>query len=432
MVTENASKTGDTPCGIRVKEAIDKPPPCCTNVQMPSPAARPRQLVVKARPAPDGEDNATLVRLIKRQLLEQLCADFDPNLRLPPIRQIADEFGVSVGTANQAVKDLCDAGVLVSRPRRGTVIAPGCTAEHLREISHLDACGVAARGPLAGKVIQVVLNNEGDQMIVEMAESCARAVTDLGCRVAFTDFGKYRDQVKQDATQGDAAVLFQPPRRNNVLHLIAPQPTLVVATSPMVVDSLGGYDMLSVDDEQGGFIAGRHVRDAGYPSACFIGRRYDKQTSGRYDTISARRCNGFERGFGEPIPDAYRLYVGASDIDFGAQVVVDFVKLDPLPEAVFCSSDDVAIGFVFGAMAHGLKPARDYQLIGFDKQQRAIELPAGPITTVEVPRDALGRRGAELIASRLADPSQPVRNVLLGCRLFEGKTFTYPRQEASS
>lgn len=383
-----------------------------------------RQLAISAprRGAADAGE-ANLLRYVRRRMLEQIEASFSPHLRLPPIRQIADVFGVSVGTANQAIKDLVGCGVLVSRPRRGTTIAPGCTVRHVVEMRRKESRRQAASVARAGRGIQVMLAPRADDMIVEMAESFARAMSRQRCRVSFAEYPARRSEWS-DAAWGDGTVMFQPPDvARGGIHWAARQPLLVVGTSPVPVDRMDGYDLLTVDDEQGGFQAGRMACDAGWKRVCFVGRRDGGQAAASYDDTSRRRLAGFTRGFGSAVPQANLLYVGSYDIDDGAAAVAQFVKLRPRPQVVFCGSDDAAIGFMLGAKAHGLDTPHDYQLIGFDKQQRALDVPGGPITTVEIPRDAMGERAAELILSRLADPAQPVRRVYLGCSLFMGRTF---------
>jgi DNA-binding LacI/PurR family transcriptional regulator len=382
----------------------------------------PTQLVLSGdRRAPDAEE-ANLLRFVRRRMLEEIEGSFSPHLRLPPIRQIADVFGVSVGTANQAIKDLVSMGVLVSRPRRGTVLAAGCTLQHVTQMRQ-QAERQPAPSHAVGRRIQIMLAPHSEDMIVEMAESFARAIARHGCSAQFDEYPPLRMEWSEAAV-GDATVMFQPQcDPNQAVHWDARQPLLVVGTWPVSVDRSEGFDQLAVDDEQGGYLAGRLARDGGWSRVCFVGRRA-KQGGGKgYDATSDRRLAGFERGFGAAVPASQRLIIGSYDIDQGAAVVSQFVKLSPRPQVVFCGSDDAAIGFMLGAKAHGLETLRDLQLIGFDKQQRALDVPGGPVTTIEVPRVALGERAAELILSRLADPAQPVRRVFLGCTLFNGQTF---------
>src|SRR5262249_8286607 len=69
-----------------------------------------------------------------------------------------------------------------------------------------------------------------------------------------------------------------------------------------------GYDVVSADSEQGGFIAGQHLRRAGVKVACFIGCPPYDGVEGSYDRTSGTRLHGFEQGWGEALPPQQRLY----------------------------------------------------------------------------------------------------------------------------
>jgi DNA-binding LacI/PurR family transcriptional regulator len=134
------------------------------------------------------------------------------------------------------------------------------------------------------------------------------------------------------------------------------------------------------------------------------------------------RLRAFEHGFGLPVPPGHVLLTRSYGESWGARLVARYAALNPRPEAVFAASDELAVGFVKGALALGLEPLRDYQIIGFDGQERGRQLHEGPLTTIQVPAAEMGRRGAELLADRLLNPDQPARQLRLGCTLFEGNT----------
>jgi len=368
-----------------------------------------------------GSSSALLSRQVRVLLLDLLHQQWSPHLRLPPIKQIADDLGIGVGTANRAVKGLVDAGLLVSRQRLGTTIAPGCSAEDIdRVLTHERQRLFEQRESDRGKVVRVLMKPHADDMIVEMAEAFARSMAESGIRTQFDEYPELRRHWVNDEADGHA--LFQPSSADNYqVSWSYASPLLVVATEELNVDGPGRYDLLSVDDEQGAYLAGRRLRQAGCKSVCFVGG-HNRNARDQFNRVALRRLRGFERGWGEPVPEANRIVTGSYDIKYGATAVAKYVAMSPRPEAVFTASDDLACGFQIGSFSHELFAGKDYQLIGFDKQQRAVDAPEGPITSIEVPRRELGLRAAELMASRLADVDQPPRKVQLGCRLFEGTT----------
>ncbi|MCW5861305.1 MAG: substrate-binding domain-containing protein, partial [Caldilineales bacterium] len=99
----------------------------------------------------------------------------------------------------------------------------------------------------------------------------------------------------------------------------------------------------------------------------------------------------------------------------------------PRPDAVFAASDDLAIGFLAAAAAHGLRPAEDYHLIGFDGQ----DLAGNTLTTIKVPAMDMGRRAAQLLIERFDDPHKPARRVQLECTLRRGDTARTPSLHSS-
>ncbi len=50
------------------------------------------------------------------------AGDLPPNTRLPAERDLADEYGVSLGTARRATKELRERGLVITVPVKGTFV----------------------------------------------------------------------------------------------------------------------------------------------------------------------------------------------------------------------------------------------------------------------------------------------------------------------
>jgi LacI family transcriptional regulator len=89
---------------------------------------------------------------------------------------------------------------------------------------------------------------------------------------------------------------------------------------------------------------------------------------------------------------------------------------------IFTVSDDIAFGFINGALSHNLRPGRDYQIIGMDGQQMGKELGIGTLTTVAAPIAEMGKMAAKLLVDRFSNPGRRSQRILLGCDLIDGNT----------
>lgn len=338
----------------------------------------------------------------RQRLLKRIGRQWKPGDRLPTVRDLSNELKIGVGSVNLAVQELSREGLLVSRRRLGIFVA------------HQKA--------LAGKAVTVVMNGSADGMVRIMGHAAAEELSRHGVRIDYASFDPTKPMPRFD---GVDAVVMVNPNSTPPLEVAHGQRLLVLNTAASAAVSLGTvYDEVTVDQKHAAALAGQHLRAAGCTSACFLGVGPEKQPT-VYTRTSQVRLESFERGWGEPLPRSHcfqRLSYGEG---WGARMVADYVGLPRRPEAVFAASDELAVGFIKGALALGLEPGHDYQIVGFDGQQRGRDLYEGPLTTIAVPAELMGKRGGELLADRLLNPDQPTRILQLGCTLFKGNTVRF-------
>jgi LacI family transcriptional regulator len=89
---------------------------------------------------------------------------------------------------------------------------------------------------------------------------------------------------------------------------------------------------------------------------------------------------------------------------------------EPLPEAIICANDQMAIGMVRTLTAHGVRIPEDVAIVGFDDIFPA-SLTHPPLTTVHQPMRKIGERGCDRLLERIADPSMRPRIELLPSEL---------------
>jgi DNA-binding LacI/PurR family transcriptional regulator len=344
--------------------------------------------------------------------------------RLPPIKQLAHVLGAGHVNTHRAVRQLVAEGLLVSRPRRGTVVSErgGQTAR--------------APGPLRGKTVAILgISPKTDSFLAPLVDALARRFGELGakCRVTTWALGSVAADIdaQRDA---DALVVFNPTTAVDWFHPDPRHAALVVSTSQdHRIPSPGGYDLVMVDSEQGGYQAGMHLRELGVAEVCFIGVAPgwppppEGHPAGAYDVTSTLRLRGFETAFGRPVPAHLRLLAADYTGHDGAKVVPAYLRLPGPPPGIFCASDDLGVGFVHGALAHGLRPGVDFKLVGFDGQQRARDVIPGGLTTIALPVVEMTRVACDLVTARLLDPARPVHRVQVAGTLRPGASTASAR-----
>ncbi|HVO87844.1 MAG TPA: LacI family DNA-binding transcriptional regulator [Casimicrobiaceae bacterium] len=163
------------------------------------------------------------------------------------------------------------------------------------------------------------------------------------------------------------------------------------------IDMLVGYSNVDAARDVTSYL----IR-AGYPTIGYIGA-YPKDNDRARD-----RRRGYELAFARAKRriDPSLCVETTLDIDAGAQAMATMLEHRPDVRAVFCSADAIAIGALYECQRRGLAIPGDIAIAGFDDTPIAAQVvPA--LTTLRVPRYAIGLRAGEMIRDRLA--GKPVR-----------------------
>jgi DNA-binding LacI/PurR family transcriptional regulator len=168
-----------------------------------------------------------------------------------------------------------------------------------------------------------------------------------------------------------------------------------------------GFRSVNVDNARGAALAMQHLFAQGRERVAFIGG------SLAHHSI-AQRALGYRRAYFE----AGRLFDPTLEFTTQPGIDADVAAADamsrliaqarehstPLPDAVFAYNDAAALAAMRMCLAHGLRVPQDVAFVGFDDIPAAAQS-TPPLTTVTVDKEALGRRGVELLLE--SDQSHP-------------------------
>lgn len=317
----------------------------------------------------------------------------------------------------RAIDELRREGWVQSSPRRGTVVCDPGGRHHAQSAS--------VQSGVVGKVASILVTQPVvDGFAVSIAQPLQRKLSEAGiCAQIVTVSLAHTCEVIDLSTYGGDAVCVINPSSRPWLRFAPTQVLLAISTVPeLKVQAAGGFDIVSVDHVQGAAIAGWRLREIGCRSIGYLGLGTRGQDGPTFDAISTARLRGLEQGLGEPVAMPWQMACRFYDYDSAAAMVREFLQMSPKPDGIFAASDELAIGFVVGAAAHGLIAGRDYQIIGFDGQPAGSRIACGPLSTIDVHPQKLGEAGARLLIERLLQPEIPSRRILLGGSLRIGNT----------
>ncbi|MFC4170194.1 LacI family DNA-binding transcriptional regulator [Teichococcus aestuarii] len=141
------------------------------------------------------------------------------------------------------------------------------------------------------------------------------------------------------------------------------------------------------DNAQGGAALADHLIDRGATRLAFVGGRADASTHAERRAGFLGRCA--ERGLPPPLEWPGEGVAGAFTYAAGQAAAQALLAGPDRPQAVFCASDILAIGFQEAARGRfGLRVPRDLAIAGFDDIPMAA-WPAHDLTTLRQPVEAM-------------------------------------------
>jgi len=344
-----------------------------------------------------------LYKTLKEQIRE---GKLKPGERLLSSRELRDRFKLSYRATLRAMGRLAREGFVVRRPGSGTYVNEVTDLETLRPHT---------------KALRVLVSLEGPQKLFlqPLVEALADQLRAMECDHSCESVPA--DRVQESLVTGEAEAFIWVRSSPVPIDIARVDVPVVLVGHDLEVswDRGTGYDVVTADSRQGGALAARHLRKVGCRNVAIVGVR--ALGGRRMDPYTVQRVHGFEAAWGQELPEPSivlgKCYAAAT----GAGLAAELLALDPLPDGVFATSDELGEGLSHALIAHGVKVGRDVKIIGYDGQpRRSKDDPV--LTSVAVPLAALGRAAARMSVQRAADPKGIARRLVLACGLRQGAT----------
>ena len=189
------------------------------------------------------------------------------------------------------------------------------------------------------------------------------------------------------------------------------------------------FDSVSIDNEQGGYLAASHLLERG----C---RRVGLLSADPESVPSRERVDGYRRAHQEwGIEPDEKLNVSTTDPQFhgfteeaGYAAMARLLDSHSDMDAVFAVSDIQALGARRAIEDRGMNVPADIALVGFDDIMisRYVEL-----TTLRQPMYEMGKMAIDILLKRIQDGDVPVSHTIFSPSLIERSTSNLNRRPAN-
>ncbi len=347
---------------------------------------------------------------ITQQLRERLQnAVYEAGAFLPSERLLAEEFGVSRPTLRKALAPLVEAGMLVNHPGVGTRVA------------QTNGMQTGQRGQKAGpkearsdwRIIALLLPDINNRFFIEVTEAIEYTALQRGYQLLLCNSRRQASleavHVRQLAARSVDGVIIghdpnQEPPATLALLEEAGIPFVFLFGSPRAAQ----YDSIVLDEQAGVQQVLKYLFSLGHREIAFC-RPVAGDTPHPRETAYRTILRESALAVREPFILPFEKLEGVSGLD----AVRKLLAAKPKPTAVFAGNDHSALILLKHLAALGVRVPEDVSVVGFDNLAFTEHLTT-PLTTVDQPKQEIGRRAVELLLERIMFPGSaaPIHEVL--------------------
>lgn len=325
----------------------------------------------------------------------------------PTIYDVADKAGVSISTVSKTL----------NTPHRVAEATRRRVLEAIQATGFRPRSDASRRATKALRSIGVIAPFSTHQSFSERLNGILRECTAKGIDVTVFD---------AISNEESSSVLETLPALDTVDGLIimgiefsdhVAQALLDHLPTVLVDTTHEGFPSLTIDDEIGGVIAGRHLAENGRERLAYIGMA---QSRPDFNSASLKRERGFTKALrinGVELPDDHILIVG-KEVSEALADIEAFLSAGSF-DGIFAATDRIATTCLTAATNLGIRVPDELAIIGFDDGPFAELI---GLTTVHQPLRATGEWAVRSLVSRFESPDTVVPSLTLPVTLIRRAT----------
>lgn len=312
------------------------------------------------------------------------------------ISSIAKELGYSTATISRVVNNKKGVG---EKTREQILDAIGKMGYRPNRIAQ-------SLAQKRSKIIGVIVPDFANDFLGSIVNTIEQTLESLGYRILLFSTNWNIDSEKEKiqlAIESQVDGIILKPTSTKAKHFNN-LPVPVVLVSQTYNNSISWVD---IDNKEAGLIGTEHLIVCGYKKIAFIGETPS-------NLIYTKRYEGYKKALEQHGLEPLKPFYCKNSIDAGYDLINSLHESNNLPDAVFCSDDNNAIGLMAWALDHKISIPDDLGIVGFNNSTMS-KLPQINLTTISQPKEQIGRYAVQSlidIINYLPKKAMPQRIVL--------------------
>lgn len=302
------------------------------------------------------------------------------------IKHIASLAGVSIATVSRTLRD----------PERVSESTRAKVLKAVKECGYTpNKLGVSLRTSRTGNIV-VIIPDVSDSFNFGAIKSIEAYAQQRGYSILLGDTQGSEELERTYASmvrsrQADGIIMFShrlPFDIDYSIDVYEQLPPLVNSCETMGIPAI---PFVSIDNTQAAYDATQHLIDSGHKDIALI-------TGNIESPSSQHRLEGFRKAMkdaGIPINEDLIHYATYS-VEDGESVTKEILQKEKQPTAIFCLSDEMALGCCSAIRNAGLHMPDDISVMGFDDIPFSRYL-SPPLTTISQPTKEIGKTCIRLL-----------------------------------
>jgi DNA-binding LacI/PurR family transcriptional regulator len=305
---------------------------------------------------------------------------------IPPERTLADEFQVARLTLRRALDPLIQEGMVVKVPGIGTRVTAAETA--------------VSNGRSPWRVLGLLIPDFSNRFFIEVTEAVEYTALQRGYQLLLCnsrhDVGLEDWHLRQFADRHvDGVVIAHDPYRELPRSLVQLEEASIPFVFLFATPAEAQFDTVALDDRSGVEELMKYLFSLGHRRIAFC-----RPNEGVNMHPREQAFRGIMESAGLAIPASFIIPLETLTHPRGPEILKRLFAGRNAPTAVFAGNDRTALLLLKQLVHLGITVPDQVSVIGFDNLRFTEDLPVA-LTTVDQPKQDMGRRAVELLLEKI-------------------------------